>query len=440
MPVPVIVRLSVTALLAGFVLLLGAGSPAAPVAASWPVGMDAMSLDLDTFNTPANTATSLGSREPCARVIEDDILDGDEDAGPDQLVFDLTALNVGAGLQAMVAYSTRITYPAPQVKIVEKDNAGLLSTALGYFGLSLSDPVPDTDGNYIVHDEDLNGGGVSGSGFLVRLTLETNPGAAPGAYLIALADSSGYVGLTDNYQPGVLNHGMLVIGGGPLPDCTDGDGDGFPGGVDNCPAEPNPSQMDTDGDGAGDACDADDDGDLVYDTDEAACGSDPLLASRRPERIDGAFAGVDDDGDAAIDEALPAGAEAFDCDGDGYLGSEENNVYQPSTQGDQDPCGANSSPPTVPASPIGWPADLSASGSSLNRVTLVDVTSFVVPVRYFNTDVGTHFGDVRWDLKTGKGTFTYDINLNDLTGLIVRKPAMLGGVRSFKGPPCPWPP
>lgn len=43
----------------------------------------------------------------------------------------------------------------------------------------------------------------------------------------------------------------------------DSDGDGIPENVDNCPADANPGQADFDGDGAGDVCDADVDGDGV---------------------------------------------------------------------------------------------------------------------------------------------------------------------------------
>ena len=65
-----------------------------------------------------------------------------------------------------------------------------------------------------------------------------------------------------------------------------------------------------------------------------------LLGSSIPERVDGIFAGVDDDGNDGADEALPIGASAFDCDGDGYTGAAEDNVYSyvPQTDGDQKTC------------------------------------------------------------------------------------------------------
>jgi thrombospondin type 3 repeat protein len=50
------------------------------------------------------------------------------------------------------------------------------------------------------------------------------------------------------------------------PPPPDGDNDGVPDATDNCPTTANSDQTDTDGDGQGDACDADDDNDGVPDT------------------------------------------------------------------------------------------------------------------------------------------------------------------------------
>jgi hypothetical protein len=185
----------------------------------------------------------------------------------------------------------------------------------------------------------------------------------------------------------------------------------------------------------------DTDGDGIPDDTETACGSNPNNSASIPEMVTGPFAGADDDGDGQIDEPLPAGAAGHDCDGDGFIGSGENHVYAPDTRGDQAPCGTNSSPPTDPPSPIGWPADLMGGGipDSTHRLTLLDLTSFLGPTRYFNTNLGTHPGDRRHDLTPGKGIFPYDINLSDLTVLLGLHPRMLGGVRAFNGPLCPWP-
>ncbi|MBP7148653.1 MAG: thrombospondin type 3 repeat-containing protein [Acidobacteria bacterium] len=91
--------------------------------------------------------------------------------------------------------------------------------------------------------------------------------------------------------------------------------------VDNCPAVANANQRDTDGDGSGDACDADDDADGVPD------GSDNCPLAANPGQQDGDADGVgdvceadtDDDGvpDAADDCPLQADAAQDDADLDG---------------------------------------------------------------------------------------------------------------------------
>ena len=172
--------------------------------------------------------------------------------------------------------------------------------------------------------------------------------------------------------------------------------------------------------------------------DETPCGSSATDSSRRPERIDGPFVGVDDDGDGQVDEGLPPGALSYDCDGDGYIGSAENNVYAPNTRGDQDACGSDSSPHQSPATPIGWPGDVKGGSFSGDRLDVADLASYITPVRRLNKSPGDAGFDVRWDIVPGS-TFGKVINLQDLASISALIPPMLGSVRAFSGPLCRWP-
>jgi hypothetical protein len=312
-----------------------------------------------------------------------------------------------------------------------------------------------------------------GVGESLRINAPPNANIAPpGYYMLFLVDGNGV--------PSVAS--MVRVG-----DTADSDGDGVANGQESSLYFTNPMVADTDLDGLGDGSelfthgtnpldsDADEDGlgdgeevnvhdtdPMVVDTDtdskgdglEVMCGSIPADAGSLPERLDGAFAGADEDGDLSVDEPLPQ-ARSADCDGDGYAGGTENFIYLPECltiqclsaalingPSDQDPCGSSA----ILLNATGrWPSDFAAGGvpDSTNRVTVTDLTSFIAPTRRLDSSPPQPAYSARWDLVPGKGLFANWIAINDLTSLIAGPtgyPPMLGGTRAFNGPPCPWPP
>jgi hypothetical protein len=137
------------------------------------------------------------------------------------------------------------------------------------------------------------------------------------------------------------------------PTDVDADHDGTCDGVDVCPHLADPDQFDTDGDGIGDACDPDRDGDGHLDTEEAACGSDPTDAQALPPD-------ADDDGtcDALDDCPADADADQADLDGDGI-----GDVCDDDRDGDGHPDTEEAACGSDPADALDLPPDGDGDGA-----------------------------------------------------------------------------
>ncbi len=90
-----------------------------------------------------------------------------------------------------------------------------------------------------------------------------------------------------------------------------------------------------------------------------------------------------------------------------------------------------------------WPSDLGGSGTSGNKIDVVDLATFISPIRRMDTKPGDANFNMRWDLIPGPISPTgVWINVQDLSavssgGTNTVYPPMMGGTKAFNGPTCP---
>jgi hypothetical protein len=176
-----------------------------------------------------------------------------------------------------VTLTTSGGHPAIQVTATGDDL--LCGTAAKYELVTSSNPITNANFNAAT----LLTGTPAPAGSGTQQTFEIPDGAL--RYLaIRAVDEQNNVGPSSP-----LDRGPSPVG--------DADNDGVPDSTDNCPAVFNPTQSDLDGDGTGDACDADQDGDGVNN------GSDNCPANPNPDQADN-----DGDGIGNACDPTPNGA------------------------------------------------------------------------------------------------------------------------------------
>lgn len=152
--------------------------PALTPAAGTPLPISTAAIDMEINDTPANTATSLGSRKACGTLKTGGTLTID-------ITVDALAL-LGEGGRGITGFQLVLVYDPSKVKVVASKHDMLLAENPGSLLVSLGDETPDGGGSFPVVVADLGQSTPqSRSGVLARITLE---GVGPGVSSLELTD------------------------------------------------------------------------------------------------------------------------------------------------------------------------------------------------------------------------------------------------------------
>ena len=95
----------------------------------------------------------------------------------------------------------------------------------------------------------------------------------------------------------------------------------------------------------------------------------------------------------------------------------------------------------MPCGTDGWPADIVDDIVKPNGVGIMDLTDYITPNRYFNTNIADWPDQAaarRHDLSPGSNGLLKEINIVDLTAMALTQPPMLNGASNFNST-CPSP-
>jgi len=180
-----------TIILLGITFAFAAAGGGPPIAgATHTGGADGFSIDMEPDAAPANTSTSVGSIEFCARLNENNLLDADETA-VDRLTLDVVTGPAGIPASNPIAGFTFVfEYPADKILVKTANASYLLASGESSNVVGYNEAVPDSNGSWLGSALDLSTATESRPGVLERLTIESTTSAVPGVFPLALASAT----------------------------------------------------------------------------------------------------------------------------------------------------------------------------------------------------------------------------------------------------------